>query len=96
MRIVESTFYPTTILQVSAQDADSGEWGAVRYRLGGDHHQHFSINATTGRIQVGRNTTLDRETKASYNLLVTVTDTPTGGIQQRKTTVPVSGSACNP
>ena len=41
---------------------------------GGNGDGVFTIDAATGQITVDDNTSLDRETTASYNLIVTVTD----------------------
>ena len=57
---------------VSATDADS-----LIYRLSGTSAASFVIGASSGQITVGTGTTLDYESKNSYEVEVTATDTIT-------------------
>ncbi|KAB7498891.1 Cadherin-23 [Armadillidium nasatum] len=89
-RLEEDVRWPKTVLQVSATDEDTGESGEVRYKLGGEDKLLFVINETSGKIQVARGAHLDRELTPTVNLEVTAYDTPSGGVNQRKTTVIVT------
>ena len=57
---------------VSAKDPDDGD--SLTYSLGGTDSASFGINGSTGQITVGTGTRLDFETKPSYSVTVTVTD----------------------
>ena len=57
---------------VAAKDQDDGD--SLAYSLGGTDSASFGINGSTGQITVGTGTTLDFETKASYEVTVTATD----------------------
>ncbi|XP_062874781.1 protocadherin Fat 4 [Trichomycterus rosablanca] len=59
------------VMLVNASDADVGPNGAISYRLTGGDGQ-FSINPATGQIITS--SLLDRETRASYELLVVASD----------------------
>ena len=56
---------------VAARDPDSGD--TLTYTLGGTDAASFGIVAETGRLQT--KATLDHETKSSYRVTVTATDT---------------------
>ena len=60
---------------VLAEDQDDGD--SLAYSLGGTDSASFGINGSTGQITVGTGTTLDYETKSSYEVTVTATD-PSG------------------
>ena len=53
--------------------ADEGD--TLTYALAGTSSSSFTINASTGQIQVGQGVSLDHETKDSYSVTVTATDT---------------------
>ena len=57
---------------VDAKDPDDGD--SLAYSLGGTDSASFGINDSTGQITVGTGTTPDFETKASYQVTVTATD----------------------
>ena len=57
---------------VEAEDPDDGD--SLTYSLGGTDSASFGINSGTGQITVGTGTTLDFETKPSYEVTVTATD----------------------
>ena len=48
--------------------------GADNYSLGGTDAESFDIDSATGQITVGQGTTLDADTKATYTVIVTATD----------------------
>ncbi|KAJ2950157.1 hypothetical protein O0L34_g11512 [Tuta absoluta] len=63
----------TTIASIHAKDADSGEYGKITYLLDRMSTQgKFLINAETGALTVSD--WLDRETMATYNLVVEAWD----------------------
>ena len=67
----------TSVLQVSASDADTGAGGTLSFIIsGGDGSGIFSVSSTGVISTVA---SLDYETKNSYNLLLTVVD---GGTPQ--------------
>ena len=57
---------------VAAKDQDDED--SLAYSLGGTDSASFGINGSTGQITMGTGTTLDFETKASYEVTVTATD----------------------
>ncbi|KAG7458951.1 hypothetical protein MATL_G00226040, partial [Megalops atlanticus] len=61
----------TDVLLVNASDADTGPNAAISYSLTGGEGQ-FSINPATGQIITS--SLLDREARASYQLVVTARD----------------------
>ncbi|RKU16247.1 hypothetical protein C6503_12500, partial [Candidatus Poribacteria bacterium] len=69
--IAENTAPGTNIgTPVAATDADPGD--TLTYTLGGTDATSFSINGTTGQLQT--RTALDYETKRSYSVTVTASD----------------------
>ncbi|MFT7806101.1 cadherin-23 [Arapaima gigas] len=65
----------TSVMQVLAQDADSGRNALLTYNItAGNTDGAFYINDTTGVVQVNR--PLDRERVAEYRLTITVKDNP--------------------
>ena len=56
---------------VTAMDADND---TLTYSLGGTDAESFDIDSATGQITVGQGTTLDADTKATYTVIVTATD----------------------
>lgn len=73
-----------TVVQVYAKDADIDKNGLVSYYLNPEFSQNFSINANTGLIKA--KTRFDRETQASYDIVVTAVD---AGNPPRSSTVSV-------
>lgn len=69
--------------QLSATDADSGSNGWLMYRLESGAQDRFVVDALSGAVLVG-NTTLDREERGSYRLVVMAMD---------RGTPPMSGTA---
>ena len=57
--------------RVAATDADGD---SLTYTLGGDDAAYFGINAENGQITVGAATSLDYESRTSYEVAVTATD----------------------
>lgn len=71
------------VTQLSATDADSGANGWLTYRLESGAQDRFVVDPLSGAVLVG-NTTLDREERGSYRLVVMATD---------RGTPPLSGTA---
>ncbi|XP_074195662.1 cadherin-23 isoform X1 [Rhinolophus sinicus] len=71
--IFEDVPVGTTILRVTATDADSGNFAVIEYGLGNGEGK-FAINPTTGDIYVL--SSLDREQKAHYILTALAKDNP--------------------
>lgn len=71
------------VTQLSATDADSGSNGWLTYRLESGAQDRFVVDSLSGAVLVG-NTTLDREERGSYRLVVMATD---------RGTPPMSGTA---
>lgn len=72
-RIREDSQIGDKILQVLANDLDSGENGHIRYSIvRGDRLQQFSIEPNTGYVSVA--TALDRESISSYVLEIEALD----------------------
>uniref|UniRef100_A0A3Q3MS59 Cadherin-23 n=1 Tax=Mastacembelus armatus TaxID=205130 RepID=A0A3Q3MS59_9TELE len=61
------------VTQLSASDADSGSNGWLMYRLESGAQDRFVVDPLSGAVLVG-NTTLDREERDSYRLVVMATD----------------------
>lgn len=92
-KVVESAGKNTVVLQVEAVDNDESNttlgFGDVTYSLSGENAALFYINASTGEIKVSGNGTIDREKEPVLRLVVTASDTPLGGSNQRKSSVAV-------
>lgn len=71
------------VTQLSATDADSGSNGWLMYRLESGAQDRFVVEPLSGAVLVG-NTSLDREERGSYRLVVLATD---------RGTPPMSGTA---
>ena len=74
------------LLQVSATDRDTGDFGQVRYSIDGEGSDVFEIGPGDGVVrvranQVGRSN-LDREKQSGYTLKVVASDMPEGGPDQ--------------
>ncbi|KAA0709828.1 Protocadherin Fat 4 [Triplophysa tibetana] len=71
--IEENTLTGTDVLQVFASDADEGTNGQIRFSIAaGNVNPDFRIDSVTGVISVAK--PLDRETRASYSLVVQASD----------------------
>ena len=69
----ENEWPPLSVIQVTANDADSGENGRVVYKLSGTGgNGAFIIDSATGQIRTDK--TLDREQTDKYSLIVEATD----------------------
>ena len=64
---------PTSVLKVSAYDADASPSQQIRYLMKDGDKGTFRVNATTGEVTVHR--TLDREQQSEYHLVVVAMDT---------------------
>ncbi|VVC96242.1 unnamed protein product [Leptidea sinapis] len=72
-RVKEDTDPGTVVANIRATDLDSGEYGKITYLLDRVSTQgKFLINAETGALTVSEG--LDRETQATYNLVVEAWD----------------------
>ncbi|XP_068183037.1 cadherin-23 [Antennarius striatus] len=83
VRLPENSPTGVVVTQLSAADADSGSNGWLMYRLEGGAQDRFVVDPVSGAVLVG-NTTLDREERGSYRLVVMATD---------RGTPPMSGTA---
>ncbi|XP_061601899.1 cadherin-23 [Cololabis saira] len=83
VRLPESSPTGVVVTQLSATDADSGSNGWLMYRLESGAQDRFVVDPLSGAVLVG-NTTLDREERGSYRLVVMATD---------RGTPPLSGTA---
>uniref|UniRef100_A0A3B3CED5 Cadherin-23 n=1 Tax=Oryzias melastigma TaxID=30732 RepID=A0A3B3CED5_ORYME len=83
VRLPENSPTGVVVTQLSATDADSGSNGWLMYRLESGAQDRFVVDSLSGAVLVG-NTTLDREERASYRLVVMATD---------RGTPPLSGTA---
>lgn len=87
--VVENSPASTSLLQVSAVDADLGIHGEIRYFItGGNFNDSFMIGQIDGQISVRNN--IDRETISSFNLAVEVRDRGTPQQKKSRTIIPVS------
>ncbi|XP_067625323.1 cadherin-related tumor suppressor-like [Eurosta solidaginis] len=86
--IYENVSIGTPIVTVTATDIDSGDNGRIEYAItSGDDNNDFEI-AANGTIRTRRE--LDRETKSSYNLIVTARDCAKQPQQRLSSTVQVT------
>ncbi|XP_031734618.1 cadherin-23 isoform X3 [Anarrhichthys ocellatus] len=83
VRLPENSPSGVVVTQLSATDADSGSNGWLMYRLESGAQDRFVVDPLSGAVLVG-NTTLDREERGSYRLVVMATD---------RGTPPMSGTA---
>ena len=60
---------------VGAPVTATDEGDTLTYTLAGADESSFTIDASSGQIQVGQDVSLDHETKDSYSVTVTATDT---------------------
>lgn len=89
--LVESSPKGTVVLSVRANDKDlpTSQNGIVRYHLGGENSNLFTVDRISGEIQVSGNGVIDREKTPILKLMVFASDTPQGGPHQKITSVPV-------
>ena len=72
-QILENATAGTILLHVLAKDSDSGLNGAVSYAItSGDDSGHFTVGTQDGAIELLGS--LDRETTAGYELVITASD----------------------
>ncbi|XP_047739370.1 fat-like cadherin-related tumor suppressor homolog, partial [Hyalella azteca] len=72
-RVSEGAPLGEYIVQLAAQDADSGDNGRVAYSISrGNDAGHFAVNAKTGALTLARR--VDREAAVQHSLEVTVSD----------------------
>ncbi|XP_037320872.2 cadherin-23 [Pungitius pungitius] len=83
VRLPENSPSGVVVTQLSATDADSGSNGWLMYRLVSGAQDRFVVDSLSGAVLVG-NSTLDREERGSYRLVVMATD---------RGTPPMSGTA---
>uniref|UniRef100_A0AAV2JL38 Cadherin domain-containing protein n=1 Tax=Knipowitschia caucasica TaxID=637954 RepID=A0AAV2JL38_KNICA len=83
VRLPENSPTGVVVTQLSATDADSGANGWLSYRLVSGAQDRFLVESISGAVLVG-NSTLDREERGSYRLVVMATD---------RGTPPLSGTA---
>ncbi|XP_048863831.1 cadherin-23 isoform X2 [Brienomyrus brachyistius] len=83
VRLPENSPLGVVVTQLSASDADSGSNGWLMYRLDSGAQDRFIVDSLSGAVLVG-NSTLDREERGSYRLIVVATD---------RGTPPLSGTA---
>ncbi|CAG04741.1 unnamed protein product [Tetraodon nigroviridis] len=79
--VFENVALGTTIVRVSATDADSGLFAAIEYSLV-DGEGKFAIRPSTGEIYIL--SPLDRETKDHYTLTAVARDNPGGSPNNRR------------
>uniref|UniRef100_A0A8D3DQ62 Cadherin-23 n=1 Tax=Scophthalmus maximus TaxID=52904 RepID=A0A8D3DQ62_SCOMX len=79
--VFENVNLGTTIIRVSATDADSGLFAVIEYSLV-DGEGKFSIKPSTGEIYIL--SPLDRETKDHYTLTAVARDNPGGSPSNRR------------
>jgi len=74
--VSEASSVGSSVFQLTATDADSGDAGRVRYGLvAGDGSTAFRVDSTDGVVRTRRQ--LDRETKDRYQLTIVATDSGT-------------------
>ncbi|KAK7901830.1 hypothetical protein WMY93_018599 [Mugilogobius chulae] len=73
VRLPENSPTGVVVTQLSATDADSGANGWLSYRLESGAQDRFVVDSVSGAVLVG-NSTLDREERGSYRLVVMATD----------------------
>ncbi|PAA50827.1 hypothetical protein BOX15_Mlig014351g1 [Macrostomum lignano] len=90
--VSEDTRYPQEFGLVVATDADSGDYGTLRYSLRGTGSELFFLDPVFGTIRPAPGVTLDREAKSQFDFLVRATDNPTASTAatQRYTDVPLT------
>lgn len=89
--MVESSPKGTVVLLARANDKDSptSPYGIIRYHLGGENSNLFTVDTISGEIIVSGNGIIDREKTSSLKLTLFASDIPQGGPSQRISSVPV-------
>ncbi|XP_027213278.2 cadherin-87A [Penaeus vannamei] len=85
--VAENSPPGTSVITVTARDADEGDFGVITYSLAGDHHEHFAIDAS-GLVTVRNGALLDRESLAAVVLRVVATDSAPEN-HRRQSSVPL-------
>ncbi|XP_024085574.1 cadherin-23-like [Cimex lectularius] len=92
-QIYESAAKGTIVLNVKAVDGDEFNttlgYGDIKYSLSGENAALFSIDPNSGTITVSGNGTIDREKQDTMQLVAFAADTPQGGANQRRSSVPI-------
>lgn len=70
--VLEEEYPPLLVIKIEAHDEDSNENGRISYKLVDDYDETFSIDPETGEIFT--NIALDRESIASYEIIVEAAD----------------------
>lgn len=71
------------------KDLPNSQYGMVRYHLGGENANLFTIDNISGEIKVSGNGVIDREKTAILKLMIFASDMPQGGPDQKTSSVPV-------
>lgn len=89
---MESSPIGTVLISVKANDKDleTSEFGKIRYQLGGENSNLFTIDEISGQIKVSGKKVIDREKTSTLKLTVFALDTPHGGHDQKRTSVSVN------
>lgn len=95
--VIESSKFPEKILTVRAKDADAVlkdidrklGYNVIHYSLSGNSAGLFTIDNTTGDIQIAANQILDREKQSVIRLNVIAEDSPGKPSESRKTTAEI-------
>eukprot|EP00117_Sycon_ciliatum_P033550 scpid247/ scgid25797/ Protocadherin Fat 4; Cadherin family member 14; FAT tumor suppressor homolog 4; Fat-like cadherin protein FAT-J len=83
--VPENALSGTLLLNITAQDADSDEYGQVTYSIeSGNDGNAFVLDAATGSVYVSN--TLDWETQSTYLLTIKASDGAPGSLQLSSTT----------
>lgn len=61
----------------------------IRYHLGGENSNLFTVDSISGEIKVSGNGIIDREKTESLKLILYASDIPQGGPNQKISSVPV-------
>ncbi|VVC39330.1 Hypothetical protein CINCED_3A006945 [Cinara cedri] len=89
--LVESSPKGTVVLSARANDKDlpTSQFGMIRYHLGGENSNLFTVDPVSGEIKVSGNGIIDREKTTLLKLTLFASDMPQGGPQQKTSSVPV-------
>lgn len=88
---MESSPKGTVVLSARANDKDlpTSQYGMIRYHLGGENSNLFTVDPISGEIKVSGNGVIDREKTPFITLTLFASDIPQGGPDQKITSVPV-------
>lgn len=89
--LVESSPKGTVVLSARANDKDlpTSQYGTIRYHLGGENSNLFTVDSISGEIKVSGTGVIDREKTPVLKLTLFASDMPQGGPQQKTSSVPV-------